>query len=279
MRIMQILAITTLVGIATAAGAVTLAFKDKAGDAREYTSTTKIIGVAQTALGAMPITMDMTMNSNEKVTAVKDKVADVVYSVTGGSTTVTVGALPGMDAIPPIVQPVPAFSINFTRTPAGKVDKVTVTGGGMQALGGPLDALNTQLLNPSQGTTFPEKDLKEGDKWEVPMSLSLNGAPVTITAKYTLIGTETRANKTYQKLTCDLEMNVPKLVIPVAAMVGQVNMSMTLKGTSTELFDVEAGELFSSAMKADVTMISTVPGMEEANSTTTMTIDGVTTKK
>ncbi|MEI7833757.1 MAG: hypothetical protein WCJ56_11245 [bacterium] len=278
MRITQILAIAALFCVATAAGAVTLAFKDKAGDVRQYSSTTKITGTAQTALGAMPITMDMTMSSNEKVTAVKLNVADVTYSVTGGSTTVKVGALPGMDPIAPITQPVPAFSLNFTRTPGGKVGKVTLAGGGLQLLGGPLDALNNQLLNPSQGTTFPDKDLKEGDKWEIPMSLNLNGAPVTITAKYTLVGTETRAQKTYQKITCDLEMSVPKLAIPVAAAGVQVNMAMTMKGTSTELFDAEAGELFSSAMKADVTMTTTVPGVEEANSTTTMSIDGITNK-
>ncbi len=279
MRITQLLAIVTLFGVATAAGAVTLAFKDNAGDKREYATTTKLTGVAQTAMGAMPITVEMTMTSSEKVNTVKDKVADVTYSITGGSSKMTIGALLGMDEIEPIITKIPAFSFNFTRTPDGKIDKVTLTGTGTSLLGGPLDALNNQLLNPSQSIAFPAKDLKEGDKWEVPMSITLNGSPVTISVKYVLVGTETRNKKTYQKLTCDLEMKAAQLAIPMPGATSKVNMAMTMKGQTIELFDAEAGELFSSAMKADITLVTTIAGAEEANSTITLSIDGTTTKK
>lgn len=279
MRITQLLTIITLFGVATAAGAVTLAYKDNAGDKREYATTTKLTGIAQTAMGAIPVSVEMTMSSSEKVNTVKDKVADVTYSITGGSSKMTIGALPGMDEIEPIITSIPAFSFNFTRTPTGKIDKVTLTGAGTSLLGGPLDALNNQLLNPSQGIAFPVKDLKEGDKWEVPMSITLNGSPVTISVKYLLVGTETRNKKTYQKLTCDLEMKAPQLAIPMPGATSKINMTMTMKGQTTELFDAEVGELFSSVMKADITLVTTIAGMEEANSTTNLTIDGTTTKK
>lgn len=253
MRYWLLVSLVTLLGCCMiSANAYRLAFKDTVGATYTFKSDFKITGQMVGGSLNAPIDSTVNMTSQEKVNSINNGIASITYSVKDGKMVATLSGLPGDQSSQTIEQDIPAFTMTFNRSPQGKVSNLKFSGDAANIFGGPFDAVTNQMQDPGQGLLFPDRELSIGDSWNAKQTMQVGqGSPFTITAKYTLLGTEVVNGKTYLKIQCDITASTPGIAMHAGQQTQGLNMSMSmsLTGTAVTLFDGQAGQIFRETMK------------------------------
>ncbi len=271
MRVWSLCCLVALLAVSSlAAQAYRLQFKDAQGISRQY--STKVVVSGNVSMGTLssPLDSTMKMTAVELINAVANGKSSVTYSVTNGTMSTKLPNIlddatqQGQD----IEQAMPDFSMDFDRTPFGKISNLKMNGEANNLFMGLPNEVNNRLINPGDGLEFPNKDLQPGDTWSGKSTVPLAGdSKVQLTANYTLVGTKVAENgKTYLQVDVDLTINIPKLAVNAGQgdQAMSMDMAMNLKGKETVLFDELAGELYQSSCKMAGTVTVTAPGQIEA---------------
>jgi hypothetical protein len=253
---------------ALSAQAYRLTFKDTTGVVRSYQIVADMKGSMEMLGSTVPVTSTTKMLAVEKVLAVRNGISSLSFELKDGTTKMGIGALPGDAEGQNIEQPLPGFTINYDRTPQGKVSNLKTSGELASRFGGMFDTLNNSSQYPGQGLEFPNKELAAGDTWVGKQTVEFfPGSQIHVTAKYTLVGTRVVQGKTYLELKCDMTGTMPAAAIKMPTLGGDdaaaaptTTMGMTLSGQSTSLFDEAAGEIYGTTYTMKVKIDMTTPG-------------------
>lgn len=279
MRVWFLCGLVALLAVSClSAQAYRLQFKDAQGARRVYKTRVGITGNFNMGSISAPVESTMTMTAQEQVSAVTNGKASVSYAVKNGSASIKVPSLGGEDGAPQTIeQSIPDFSMDFLRTPTGKISNLKVSGEASSLLGGPPNEVNNLLINPEEGLEFPDKDLQPGDTWSRTTTVALNAdSKLVVVANYTLVGTKVAENgKTYLQVDVDLAMSLPKLAVTAGQGDQALNadMGLALKGKETVLFDEQAGELVQSACKMTGSVAMAAPGLADMPMQMTLSAD------
>ena len=287
---MRIRTLLSLVGIlcvaAVSAHAYRLAFSDPQGAVRNYKADMTMKGTANVLGITAPLSSTISMTMTEKVlTKNADGTSSISFAVKNGKMVAST-TIPGDDDATTKTQPL-AFSMTYDRTPLGKVTNlkmIATPGGGADLLGA---GMSGQVQYPGQGVQFPDKDLNIGDSWDTTQQIEpMPGLKVNMTQTNTLTATRVVNGKTLLVITStftadakNAHVNVP---LPAGNGVGDnkatqaLTLDMTISGTSTALFDPQAGELGDDNFTLNISMNMQIGDAEAGgvNSTMTMTATG-----
>jgi len=249
--------------------AVTPRFKDAPGTVRTIKTSYTITGTMEGLGMTMPFKALSTVVEVEKVTAAAGGVT-LTRQMKEGSTSVTLTA-PGDEEPQTLKEAFPGYTITYSRTAIGKISNLKITGDITKALDNSADEIAMQFLASGEGMEFPDRDLKVGDTWTGGQALPAGSVgKVEISAKYAYLGTEEVNGKSYLKMTCDVVLKLPQF--KVKTLLGEIPMSMEVKGPIIMLFNEQAGEIFRQTYKlANTTIITT---SEAGKATMTSTIEG-----
>ena len=143
-----------------------------------------------------------------------------------------------------------------------------------------LNSLLSQQNCTGWGMVFPKKDVQIGDSWEKSQRIELvPGAPIEVTSKMTLTGTQQVDGKTYlviqNESTADYQNFTLKLPsLPGSEGTPQLTFSGHLFTQGTMLFDAQAGAIYSSSttMRIDDTRTTiSIPTMPTITTSSKMT--------
>lgn len=246
MRTWLICGLLTL-SFSLAVQAYRLQYRDPMGVVRNYTVRSAMHSNIEMHDATIPTAVTSTYTMQERVTSIGVDGASIAEEAKDGIIASMV-TLPGVKLPRTIEQAFPAYSMTYTRSPLGTVSNMQ-TNSLIGNTGDPTDALAGMIRHPGTGFAFPEKDVRIGDTWDGAMTMPLgDGVTVSLSMRYTLVGTKVVDGTSYLKIHCDLAMTLPITRTTITTpdrQVVPVIMRLTLQGSSDSLFDEAIGEYYS----------------------------------
>lgn len=109
---------------------------------------------------------------------------------------------------------------------------------------------------------FPEKPVKVGDTWEIPMPQTTSMKSLNVKLLATYAGVKNVEGKDYHAVTINqeipLDMDVSETAGEQGAAMGEMRMKGTMKMASESLFEIETGKLFSMISDSDMDVVMTI---------------------
>jgi len=256
------------------AQAFQLAYKDTPGTVRWYRTQVVFYGSFTT----QPMNKITHLNGTvgftlvEKVLAVgTDGLASIQAKISDGSLFVN---LPDLDQ-PPITVPIPALTVNYKRSPAGKISEIAIEGLPASITGMPgMNLLNELKMFSQAGTglEFPTGMIQAGDSWTNDTSIEIMGQKLAIQRLNTLRGPRVVHQASYLQIDSTVTMKAPALTfqLPTGGKTVTIHEALDTSVKATTLFDATAGEMFSTWLDGDSHFTITGPrrGTDETVTTT-----------